>query len=81
MTQPQQKKLFEPLVIRKPVLKNRIFSIGYMAVMLHVGCPSKSIVAYHGAKAKGEAALTIIEAAHLHPSGNSGRPAISAYDP
>ena len=39
------------------------------------------MVAYHAAKAKGGAALTIIEAARVHPSGNSGRPAIRAYDP
>ena len=52
-----------------------------MAVMLNDGCPSDSMVAYHEAKAKGGAALTIIEAARVHPSGNSGRPAIRAYDP
>ena len=81
MAQPQQKKLFEPLIIRKKVLKNRIFSTGHMAVMLNNGCPTDSMVAYHKAKAKGGAALTIIEAARVHPSGDSGRPAIRAYDP
>ena len=53
MAQPQQKKLFEPLIIRKKVLKNRIFSTGHMAVMLNDGCPTDSMVAYHEAKAKG----------------------------
>jgi len=62
-------------------LKNRIFSTGHMAVMLNDGCPTDSMVAYHEAKAKGGAALTIIEAARVHPSGDSGRPAIRAYDP
>ncbi len=52
-----------------------------MAVMLNDGCPTDSMVAYHEAKAKGGAALTIIEAARVHPSGDSGRPAIRAYDP
>ncbi len=52
-----------------------------MAVMLNNGCPTDSMVAYHEAKAKGGAALTIIEAARVHPSGDSGRPAIRAYDP
>ena len=52
-----------------------------MAVMLNDGCPADSMVAYHEAKAKGGAALTIIEAARVHPSGDSGRPAIRAYDP
>ena len=52
-----------------------------MAVMLKEGFPTDDMVAYHEAKAKGGAALTIIEAARVHPSGNSGRPAIRAYDP
>ena len=81
LTQAQQKKLFEPLIIRKKVLKNRIFSTGHMAVMLKEGCPTESMIAYHEAKAKGGAALTIIEAARVHPSGDTGRPAIRAYDP
>ncbi len=73
--------LFAPITIRGQVLKNRIFSTGHMAVMLEDGMPSPAMVAYHAAKAKGGAALTIIEAARVHPSGNSGRPAIRAYDP
>jgi 2,4-dienoyl-CoA reductase-like NADH-dependent reductase (Old Yellow Enzyme family) len=73
--------LFSPLKIRKKVLKNRIFSTGHMAVMLRDSEPTEQMVAYHGEKAKGGAALTIIEAARVHPSGNSGRPAIRAYDP
>ena len=49
-----------------------------MAVMLKEGFPTDDMVAYHEAKAKGGAALTIIEAARVHPSGNSGGPAIRA---
>ena len=52
-----------------------------MAVMLDDGKPSQRLAAYHGAKAKGGAALTIVEAARVHPTGDSGRPAIRAYDP
>lgn len=73
--------LFSPLQIRGHRLKNRIFSTGHMAVMLEDGKPTEAMVAYHEAKAAGGAALTIIEAARVHPSGNSGRPAIRAYDP
>ncbi|NBR39174.1 MAG: FAD-dependent oxidoreductase [Alphaproteobacteria bacterium] len=72
--------LFQPLSLRGKTLKNRIFSTGHMAVMLDDGKPSKRMAAYHGAKAQGGAALTIIEAARVHPSGDSGRPAIRAYD-
>ena len=73
--------LFQSLSIRGKEFKNRIFSTGHMAVMLDDGKPSQRLAAYHGAKAKGGAALTIIEAARVHPTGNSGRPAIRAYDP
>lgn len=52
-----------------------------MAVMLEHGQITDAMVAYHAAKAKGGAALSIIEAARVHPTGNSGRPAIRAYDP
>jgi 2,4-dienoyl-CoA reductase-like NADH-dependent reductase (Old Yellow Enzyme family) len=52
-----------------------------MAVMLDDGKVADRMVAYHAAKAEGGAALTIVEAARVHPSGNSGRPAIRAYDP
>ena len=73
--------LFEPLKLRGKTLKNRIFSTGHMAVMLDDGKPTNQMAAYHGAKAQGGAALTIIEAARVHASGDSGRPAIRAYSP
>ena len=52
--------LFRPLSIRGKEFKNRIFSTGHMAVMLDDGKPSQRLAAYHGAKAHGGAALTII---------------------
>ena len=52
-----------------------------MAVMLDAGKPRQRLAAYHGAQAVGGAALTIIEAARVHPTGNSGGPASQAYDP
>ena len=73
--------LFQTLTLRGKTLKNRIFSTGHMAVMLDDGKPTARMVAYHEAKAQGGAALTIIEAARVHPSGDSGRPAIQAYNP
>ncbi len=73
--------LFSPLKIRGHRLKNRIFSTGHMAVMLENGKPTDAMIAYHEAKAAGGAALTILEAARAHPTADSGRPAIRAYDP
>jgi len=72
--------LFSPLEIRGKILKNRIFSTGHMTVMIRDGQPTDQMVAYHEARAKGGAALIIIEAARAHPSGESGRPAIRAYE-
>ena len=75
-----QKTLFSPLQLRGHVLKNRIFSTGHMTVMLQDGLPTDAMVAYHEARAKGGAGLIIIEAARAHASGDSGRPAIRAYE-
>ena len=72
--------LLSHLTIRGHTFKNRIFSTGHMTVMLENGLPNDRMTAYHAARAKGGAALIIIEAARTHPSGDSGRPAIRAYD-
>jgi len=76
---PQLSTLFTPLTIRGHRFKNRIFSTGHMTVMLKNGNPSDQMVAYHEARAAGGAGLIIIEAARAHPSGNSSRPSILAY--
>src|SRR6056297_3244378 len=72
--------LFAPLTIRDHTIRNRIFSTGHMTVMLSDGVPTERMVAYHAARAAGGAGLIILEAARAHPSGDSGRPAIRAYD-
>lgn len=72
--------LFSALKVGPTVLKNRIFSTGHMTVMLKDGAPSDDMVAYHEARAAGGAGLIILEAARAHPSGDSGRPAIRAYE-
>ena len=77
MTDP----LFAPLRLRGLTLRNRIFSTGHMTVMVRDGQPTEDMIAYHEARARGGAALIIVEAARAHPSGDSGRPAIRAYDP
>lgn len=72
--------LFLSLDVGPTRLKNRIFSTGHMTVMLENGVPSDAMVAYHKARAEGGAGLIILEAARAHISGDSGRPAIRAYD-
>ena len=76
----QLNTLFSPLRLRGHVIRNRVFSTGHMTVMLEDGLPSVRMVAYHEARARGGAGLIIIEAARAHSSGDSGRPAIRAYD-
>ena len=76
----QLPNLFSPLTIRGHHFKNRIFSTGHMTVMLDGGYPSSQMVAYHEARAAGGAALIVIEAARVHPSGVSSRPSILAYN-
>jgi 2,4-dienoyl-CoA reductase-like NADH-dependent reductase (Old Yellow Enzyme family) len=71
--------LFQTMTLRGKTLINRIFSTGHMAVMLDDGKPTARMGAYHGAKAQGGAALTIIEAARVHPSGDSGRSGLRAW--
>ena len=72
--------LFSELSVGPTCLKNRILSTGHMTVMLENGTPSDAMVAYHKARAAGGAGLIILEAARAHISGDSGRPAIRAYD-
>ena len=79
MTKPFP-KLFSPLTVGPTQIKNRISSTGHMTVMLENGVPSDAMVAYHKARAEGGAGLIILEAARAHVSGDSGRPAIRAYD-
>ncbi|MHA1159044.1 MAG: oxidoreductase, partial [Alphaproteobacteria bacterium] len=71
--------LFTPMTIRGHHFRNRIFSTGHMTVLLENGNPGDALVAYHEARARGGAALIIVEAARAHVSGVSSRPAILAY--
>jgi len=72
--------LFSSLDVGPIQLKNRIVSTGHMTVMVEDGTPSDAMIAYHEARAKGGAGLIILEAARAHVSGDSGRPAIRAYE-
>jgi mycofactocin system FadH/OYE family oxidoreductase 2 len=61
--------LFTPLQVGGLVLKNRIFSTGHAEAMAEDGKPGPRLRAYHEAKARGGAALTIIGGStSVHPS-------------
>ena len=60
-------RLFLPFEIGKVSFKNRIFSTGH-DTSLTQGTPNDALVAYHRARAKGGAALVIVEVAGVHES-------------
>ena len=61
--------LFSPLRVGGLTLKNRIFSTGHAEAMAEDGKPGARLRAYHEAKARGGAALTIIGGStSVHPS-------------
>jgi mycofactocin system FadH/OYE family oxidoreductase 2 len=65
----QFRYLFTPLRVGGLTLKNRIFSSGHAEAMAEEGKPGSRLRAYHEAKARGGAALTIIGGStSVHPS-------------
>lgn len=67
------RRLFSPLTVGGLTLKNRIFSTGHAEAMAEDGKPSPRLVAYHEAKARGGAALTIVGGStSVHPTSPAG---------
>ena len=65
----QFRYLFTPLRVGGLTLKNRIFSSGHAEAMAEDGKPGSRLRAYHEAKARGGAGLTIIGGStSVHPS-------------
>src|SRR5262245_13602066 len=61
--------LFTPLRVRHLTLKNRVFSTAHAEAMAEDGKPGPRLLAYHEAKARGGASLTIIGGStSVHPS-------------
>ena len=60
-------KLFSPFAIGNVAFKNRIFSTGHDTSLTN-GIPNDALAAYHRARAKGGAALIVIEVAGVHSS-------------
>src|SRR5262245_5243957 len=64
--------LFAPLRVGSLALANRIFSSGHAEAMAEDGRVGRRLIAYHEAKARGGAALTIIGGStSVHPSSPS----------
>jgi 2,4-dienoyl-CoA reductase-like NADH-dependent reductase (Old Yellow Enzyme family) len=60
-------RLFSPFAIGDVSFKNRIFSTGHDTSLTH-GIPNDALTAYHRARAKGGAALIVVEVAGVHKS-------------
>jgi 2,4-dienoyl-CoA reductase-like NADH-dependent reductase (Old Yellow Enzyme family) len=61
--------LFTPFRVGGLTLKNRIFSTGHAEAMAEDGKPGPRLRAYHEAKARGGAGLTIVGGStSVHPS-------------
>src|SRR5262245_22474279 len=62
-------RLFTPCRVGSLMLRNRIVSTGHAEAMAEDGKPGARLAAYHEAKARGGAALTIIGGStSVHPS-------------
>ncbi len=60
--------LFSPLSVGSVTFRNRIFSTGHMTTLVNGYAPNDELAAYHEARARGGAALVIVEVASVHPS-------------
>ncbi len=60
------KHLFTPHEIRGHELKNRIFSTAHQTILAVDGSPDDDMAAYHEARAKGGAALVVVESARAY---------------
>jgi 2,4-dienoyl-CoA reductase-like NADH-dependent reductase (Old Yellow Enzyme family) len=66
---PELRHLFSPLRVGTITLRNRIFSSGHAEAMAEDGKAGPRLRAYHEAKARGGAALTIVGGStSVHPS-------------
>ncbi len=70
--------LFSPLALRGATFRNRIFSTGHQTCLVKDGRVTEDLVAYHRARARGGAALIVVEAARMHESAVSDAPIIDA---
>jgi 2,4-dienoyl-CoA reductase-like NADH-dependent reductase (Old Yellow Enzyme family) len=61
--------LLSPLRVGPLELANRVVSTSHQTTLVHDHLPMDELVAYHAARARGGAALIMMEATAVHPSG------------
>lgn len=75
------KHLFTKVMIGNTEMKNRILSTAHQTNHVIDGIPTKDLIAYHEARAKGGIGLMVLEAAAVHPSGMLTTSTIAGFDP
>ncbi|NYF24377.1 FAD-dependent oxidoreductase [Sporosarcina sp. JAI121] len=76
----QLKNLFTKVMIGNTELKNRILSTAHQTNHVTDGIPTKDMIAYHEARAKGGIGLIVLEAAAVHPSGMLTTNTVAGFD-
>lgn len=61
--------LLEPLDLGPVRLRNRIVSTAHQTGLVHAHLPTEAFADYHEARARGGAAMIVIEATAVHPTG------------
>ncbi len=73
-------RLFEPLLVRRTVVKNRIVSSGHDTVMVRDGRITEQLTAYHEARAAGGVGLIVVQVAGVHETARYTSHVLMATD-
>lgn len=73
-------RLFEPLVVGRTVVKNRIVSSGHDTVMARDGRITDQLIAYHEARAAGGAGMIVVQVAGVHETAHYTAHVLMATD-
>jgi 2,4-dienoyl-CoA reductase-like NADH-dependent reductase (Old Yellow Enzyme family) len=73
-------RLFEPLTIGPVTLPGRIVSSSHQTTLVERHLPTEDFIAYQAARARGGAALIIMEAVAIAPSGLLTAHTLAGYE-
>ena len=73
-------RLFEPLVLGRTVVKNRVVSSGHDTVMVEGGRITDQLIAYHEARAAGGVGLIVVQVAGVHETARYTSHVLMATD-
>ena len=73
-------RLFEPLVVGRTTVKNRVVSSGHDTVMVEDGRITEQLIAYHEARAAGGVGLIVVQVAGVHETARYTAHVLMATD-